>query len=162
MSLPVVNLDQRIRLVCSADPSVTLRPLKEQPPLPTGPGEAPKETPPKPPARESRRPVRWLRVEDVEVFSRESTVVEVRLLDSDEQFFVTGGLAMMSREASGPAARKAIGLCVKSVTGPGLDARTDAEVAKWLRGLHIMHAEPLGAWIVDESCGYNIPFDASA
>ncbi len=150
--LPLVNVDQRQQFVCSADPAVTLTLLPQS--------DEDKEKG-SPPVRADRKPVRWLRPDEVELIGAGALVVIVRLMNRDEQFQVTGGLASLNAAGIGRANHHALTLCVVSASGQGVDVRTPKELAEFLQRLPLRYADPLGDRIVDDSCGFNDPFVSS-
>lgn len=143
--LLLVTKDQTRTVVCSADPAVTL------------PYEGGK--------RQERRPIRWLDADplkgEVEFVGSDALRVTYRTLDGDEQFEVTGGLAVLTTERLGPCYQQATRLCVTAISGVNLDARTPDEVRAALKRMKIKHREPLGERICDESMGFADPLPSS-
>lgn len=131
MALPLVTVEDRIDIVCTADPSVTLRPGAK------------------------RLPYRWRSISDAIVLSvdKDATVATVRPLNSDEQFFVmpTGWGALGSAWAARAVDATKIGLV--KLTGGGLDGRTPDELKRELARLPLPYREALGTWILNASLG---------
>lgn len=157
--LPLVNLLQRRRLVCSADPAVTLAFV------PQTEDECKAGTPS---VRKSRKPVRWLPCDDLPsdevetVISSDALIVTVRPLNRDEQFQVTGGLSGLGRDGGiGRSNHLAPKIAVQNISGPGVAAHTPPEIEAVLNRLPLRYADSLGDRIVDDSCGFNDPFASS-
>lgn len=148
MALNLLDLRARHELVCSDDPSVTLKLLPPDPKAPAG----------NEPQREPRNPVRWLPAQDVELVGTEATRVWVRLLDDDEQTEVTGGLQGFRSPSLGPMRQKALKLGLTGARAPGVDAITQQEVDAFRKRLPLRWREMLGDWIIDASCGFSDPF----
>ena len=147
--IPLVTKDTTRTVVCSLDPAVT---LKHQL------GKEPR-------VREARRPVRWLDADpsqgEVEAVGPDALRVTYRPLDGDEQFEVTGGLAVLTNDRLGACYQQATRLAVVAASGPGLDARTPDEVRAFLKRMKLVQREPLGERIADESMGFADPLPSS-
>lgn len=151
MAIPYVDLDARHELVCSADPSVSLKPVKP----------APTEADPNPnPVVAPRYPVRWMRRDDdrVELVHPDATVLTVRLLNDTEQVEVTGGLQGFASGAVGQARHKALRLGLLSCRDGERHALTPQEVERFRSRLPLRFWEMAGDWILDASCGFSDPF----
>lgn len=146
----LVFTEQRIELVCSVDRSVTLKYLPQS-------DEDQKAG--KPRIRETRRPNRWLRAEQVESIGPDALRVVVRALNSDEQFACTGGMVGLNPDNYGRSTHLASLTAVCSVRGPGIDALNPGEVAQAVARIPLTQRAALGEWVLNESCGYSDPFD---
>lgn len=157
MPLSMINLDDRTTRVCSADSAVRLK-FVEQSKADLEAG--------KPAAREKRRPIRWLKIEDCDEVGPDALRITYRPLNDEEQLQCTGGLPALDRAALGPAYVKAAHLGVTSITGltakgERIDAQTPREVRVALSRMHAVHLEPLGECVLEESTGHAIPLDSS-
>ncbi len=156
------NLLARYDLVCSADPAVTLLPLPE-----TDEEKAKREKAGVPVPRQSRRPIRYLLAApgpdkpeaEVESVAVGALRVKVRLLDCDEAYACGASPGTLTPQALVRAQHEATRICIQQVSGPGVDARTEKEIAEWRKSQKLKYLQPIGAWVIDESCGYNDPFD---
>lgn len=159
MPLPLASKESTRTVVCSADPSVTLKHLPQSDEdVAAG---APKK-------REARTPVRWLDVNgEVDAVAPDACRVTYRGIDSDEQFETTGGLAALDKRQLGLAYQRCtvLGVCaITQHTGGGpdhIDAVTPADARKALPKLKMRWREPLGERILDESSGYADPLSSS-
>lgn len=157
MGLPMLTLDARTTRVCSVDSSVKLK-FSELTEEDKKAGKAP--------VREPRRPIRWLKVEDVAEVGADALRVTYRPLNDDEQMDVSGGLPALSRERLGVASLKALHIGVTKITGTDaegrrIDAHTPAEVARELQRWHAVHSHSLGEEILGDSMGFNLPLPSS-
>lgn len=150
MAIPMIDLDARHELVCSADTSVQLKPVT---PAKTDddPNPAPVEA--------ARFPVRWMRRDDerVDLVANDATVLTVRLLNDTEQVEVTGGLSGFAG-AVGPARHRALKLCLVAARDGKVTALTPPELERFRARLPLRYWEMAGDWILDASCGFSDPF----
>lgn len=149
MSFFTVNTKIHIPAVFSDDPAVTLRNLPQ-----TDKEKAEGMTP----VRESSRPTRLVRVDQVESVGPTAITMVVRLISSPEQKACSGGVAHLDLQALCHAHYMASAYGLVSVTGPNLDARKPEEVGAWLDTVPLARREAIGEPIFQESAGLKDPF----
>lgn len=157
MGLPMLTLDSRTTRVCSVDPAVTLK-FAELSDEQKAKGDQP--------VRQKRRPIRWLKPEDVEAIGDGAIRATYRPLADHEQTEITGGVAGYSKFA-GVASLRAVHMAVTdingidSTTGNLVDGHTPKEIDAILKRWPALLFEPLGTEIIDDSMGFNSPLLSS-
>lgn len=145
--IPMLNLDERRRIVCTRDPAVDL------------------------PAGMDRTRSRWIACpgqgekEEATVVRAEALVVTVRPLSSDEQWQVMpDGTASLDERGMARAALRAPLIAAVGISCPtkGIDAHVPKEVGEALRRMPLPYMAGIGNYILDRSVVPPDPFDESA
>lgn len=153
----MLTLDGRTTRVCSADSAVKLKFVEQT--------EEQKKANEKP-VREARRPVRWLKPEEVEEIGPGAVRATYRVLADHEQIEASGGVSAYAKFTA-PACLRAVHMGVTDIngidekTGALVDAHTPKEVHEALKRWPALFFEPLGAEILDDSMGLNLPLPSS-